>query len=103
MKIRRLILSLIHLIFVCFLSLNLNVQKYYFQHYDIGDGLIQSQVTSVCQDKNKQIWLTTLGGINCFDSKQFSAFTIDDGLTGNSCFSLTEDKKGIIWVGGEKG
>ncbi|HEY4322940.1 MAG TPA: two-component regulator propeller domain-containing protein [Mucilaginibacter sp.] len=103
MTFRKLILLFICIVIACAFSLSVKAQKYYFQHYDIGDGLIQSQVTSICQDKNKQIWLTTLGGINCFDSKQFSAFTIDDGLTGNSCFSLTQDKKGIIWVGGERG
>src|SRR5476651_2140149 len=103
MIFRKLILLFIYIAIICSFSVEVKAQKYYFQHYDIGDGLIQSQVTSICQDKDKQIWLTTLGGINCFDSKQFSAFTIDDGLTGNSCFSLTEDKKGIIWVGGEKG
>ncbi|HEY2581148.1 MAG TPA: two-component regulator propeller domain-containing protein [Mucilaginibacter sp.] len=100
---RKLILLFIYIVIACSFSLNVKAQKYYFQHYDIGDGLIQSQVTSICQDKNKQIWLTTLGGINCFDSRRFSAFTIDDGLTGNSFFSLTQDKKGTMWVGGEKG
>jgi ligand-binding sensor domain-containing protein/signal transduction histidine kinase len=100
---KKLIWLLGYIIIICSFPLNVKAQKYYFRHYDIGDGLIQSQVMSICQDKSKQIWLATLGGINCFDGKQFSAFTIDEGITDNSCYSLTLDKKGIIWAGGEKG
>src|ERR1700761_6818082 len=87
----------------CCFTFNAQAQKYYFQHYDSNDGLIQSQVTAICQDLNKQIWLTTLGGINCFDSKQFNAFTIEEGLPQNAFFSLLKDKKGKIWAGSSKG
>lgn len=90
----------ITLLVICFcFSLKLKAQKYYFQHYRIADGLAQSQVTSICQDKNKQIWATTFGGINCFDSKQFSSLSIDDGLPENACFSIMTDRKGQLWSG----
>ena len=95
----------LHIFFMMIYSFSLNVeaQKYHFQHYDIGDGLMQSQVTSICQDNHNQIWLTTMGGINCFDSRQFSSFTIEDGLPMNSSFSITKDKQGKIWAGGSEG
>jgi ligand-binding sensor domain-containing protein/signal transduction histidine kinase len=78
-------------------------QKYYFKHYDIENGLSQSQVTSICQDARRQLWVSTLGGIDCFDSRQFSAFTIEDGLAENACFGLNIDNKGEIWCGSTKG
>src|SRR3569623_452526 len=72
--------------FLIFCSSVVYAQKYNFHHYDLTSGLAQSQVLSVCQDKEKQIWLSTLGGINSFDGKKFRSYSVDDGLTSNSNF-----------------
>ncbi len=66
-----------------FKSIPVYGQKYFFQHYDIENGLIQSQVTSITQDRDNQLWISTFGGINCFDSKEFRPFTVEDGLPDN--------------------
>jgi len=78
-------------------------QKYNFRHYDLTDGLSQSQVVAICQDKEKQIWISTLGGINCFDGKKFSSYSIEDGLMSNSNFAITSDRYGNVWWGGNNG
>ncbi|HZY35772.1 MAG TPA: two-component regulator propeller domain-containing protein [Mucilaginibacter sp.] len=78
-------------------------QKHFFQHYDIENGLLQSQVTSIAQDRNNQLWIATLGGVNCFDSRQFTPFTVEDGLPDNASFAIATDKKGQIWFGNSKG
>lgn len=81
----------------------LYAQRYNFQHYDLGSGLSQSQVLAICQDKQKQIWLSNFGGINSFDGKKFNSYTIEDGLVSNSNFTIGSDNKGNIWWGGNMG
>lgn len=84
-------------------SSSASAQKHFFQHYDIENGLIQSQVTSITQDRNSQLWISTLGGINCFDSKQFAAFSVEDGLPDNTSFTIATDQNGQIWSGNANG
>jgi signal transduction histidine kinase len=91
------------LLLLIFCSSALYAQKYNFHHYDLTNGLAQSQVLAICQDKEKQIWLSTLGGINSFDGKKFSSYSIDEGLMSNSNFVITCDRKGNVWWGGNKG
>lgn len=102
-EIKRFFLNLtLGLCFICFAS-DLYAQKYNFRHYDLTDGLAQSQVIAVCQDKEKQMWLSTLGGINSFDGKKFSTYSIEDGLMSNSNYVITCDRKGNVWWGGNRG
>ncbi|HEY9001730.1 MAG TPA: two-component regulator propeller domain-containing protein [Mucilaginibacter sp.] len=101
--IPRLFLKLFLLIFLIFCSSVLYAQKYNFHHYDLTNGLAQSQVLAICQDKEKQIWLSTLGGINSFDGKKFNTYSIEEGLMSNSNFVITCDHKGNVFWGGNRG
>ena len=78
-------------------------QKYNFQHYGLENGISQSQVLGICQDKAKQIWFATLGGLNCFDGKQFISYDVADGLLSSSGYSIMCDNKGYLWMGSLKG
>ena len=102
-EIKRFFLNLLLVLCLVCSTLGLHAQKYNFRHYDLIDGLAQSQVIAVCQDKEKQIWLSTLGGINCFDGKKFRTYTIEDGLMSNSNFTLASDHYGNIFWGGNNG
>ncbi|MBS1523612.1 MAG: hypothetical protein JST50_21600 [Bacteroidetes bacterium] len=101
--VSRLFLKQFLLVFLIFCTSALYAQKYNFQHYDLTNGLAQSQVLAICQDKEKQIWLSTLGGINCFNGKKFSSYSIEDGIMSNSNFAVTCDNKGNVWCGGNTG
>ncbi|HVS92569.1 MAG TPA: two-component regulator propeller domain-containing protein [Mucilaginibacter sp.] len=78
-------------------------QKYYFQHWDVSNGLSQSQVLTLCPDQSKQIWLSTFTGVDCFDGRQFKNFNVSNGLTSNVNLAMTCDHKGIMWIGGTRG
>jgi signal transduction histidine kinase/ligand-binding sensor domain-containing protein len=95
--------NIILLLLCSFAAITVRGQKYPFTHYDIENGLPQSQVTSITQDNHNQIWISTLGGISCFDSKHFSQYTVQDGLTDNDGMAITADRQGTIWCGGSKG
>lgn len=102
-EVKRFFLSRLLGIFLVISASASYAQKYNFRHYDLTDGLSQSQVVAICQDKEKQIWISTLGGINSFDGKKFSSYSLDDGLLSNSNFAITSDHYGNVWWGGDKG
>ncbi len=78
-------------------------QKYNFINYSVEDGLIQSQALHICQDKNRQLWISTEGGLSKFDGKKFTGYSVQDGLSSNRIGHLMCDADGNIWAGTEFG
>jgi ligand-binding sensor domain-containing protein/signal transduction histidine kinase len=75
-------------------------QQYSFTHYDIEDGLTQSQIREIAQDNSHHLLVATRLGIGRFDGKTFTSITKENGLTDNIVLSITTDKKGRIWGSG---
>lgn len=88
-------------LFVLLLSKGLLVaQTYDFRNFNVEDGLAQSQVLSMCQDKNGNIWFgTNSGGVSKYDGNKFVNFTENDSLINNIVFSITELDNGNILFG----
>ncbi len=78
-------------------------QQYYFRHFTIKDGLAQSQVQSIIQDKDGYLWFGTLDGLSRFDGQNFTNFTLKDGLAGTDISVSVQDAQGTIWFGHENG
>ena len=56
------------------------------------------------QDKAGNLWFGTTGeGVYRYDGKVFTQFTVKDGLSNNSVWSILEDKSGNIWFGTDDG
>ena len=56
------------------------------------------------KDKQGNLWFGTTGeGVYCYDGKLFTQFTIKDGLSNNSVWSVLEDNIGNIWFGTSDG
>lgn len=56
------------------------------------------------QDKKGNLWFGTTGeGVYYYDGKEFTQFTVKDGLSDNKVWSILEDKSGIIWFGTNAG
>ncbi len=93
---------LILLLSIFLLSFSSFAQRYTFLSYSTAQGLPQSQVTSIEQDKNGFLWVGTLGGLAKFNGKDFESFTSDDGLLNNRITFLTfiNDQ---LWIGHEGG
>ncbi len=77
-------------------------QSYYFRHYSIDKGLVQSQVLRIFQDSEKYMWLGTYGGVSRFDGTDFTNYTRVDGLTGDLVNAITQ-ANGQILVEDESG
>ncbi|MBO9572809.1 MAG: histidine kinase, partial [Chitinophagaceae bacterium] len=73
-------------------------QEYIYKHYDSKDGLANSSVYQMLQDKDGFIWFATGGGLSRFDGKNFKNFSTLDGLPVNMIVRMFEDSRGRIWL-----
>jgi ligand-binding sensor domain-containing protein/serine phosphatase RsbU (regulator of sigma subunit) len=78
-------------------------QTYFFDNYSHAEGLEQSKVFSIVQDKLQYIWLGTKAGISKFDGLSFTNYTNENGLAAGGVRVLYIDKNNIIWMGHEGG
>ena len=75
-------------------------QPYNFLAYSGADGLAQSQVFTLCQDKRGYLWCGTQGGgLSRFDGRDFQTFGTSSGLPSGFINSLFEDAHKRIWIG----
>jgi ligand-binding sensor domain-containing protein/signal transduction histidine kinase len=88
---------------VLFLPAMVQAQRFPFFNLNVENGLIQSQATSMVQDKYGHLWIGTLGGLSRYDGKGFVNYSVRDGMLNNTVNTLTTDKDGNLWIGGPKG
>jgi len=86
-----------------FLSSDFPAQQLALKTYTVEDGLIQSSVYSIIQDKNGYMWFGTEGGVSKFNGSKFINYTPEHGLAQNHVRVLLQDKTGSIWFGTEDG
>ncbi|OZC04431.1 ligand-binding sensor domain-containing protein [Rubricoccus marinus] len=74
-----------------------------FDRLGTEDGLSQSIVNAVVQDRQGYLWFGTEDGLNRYDGARFAAYRYvpDDStaLPGNRVTALAEDAGGTLWVG----
>ena len=74
-----------------------------FERLTTKDGLSNSTVYSIAQDKNGFIWFGTTNGLNKYDGYEFTVFlhSAEDStsLSNNSAGNIFIDEEGILWVG----
>jgi ligand-binding sensor domain-containing protein/serine phosphatase RsbU (regulator of sigma subunit) len=78
-------------------------QKYFFDNYNIKQGLSEQKVYTLLQDSKDYIWLGTGNGLSRFDGKQFENFTTRDSLASGGVKSIMEDSLGFLWFGHKNG
>ena len=96
------------LIFFIFLFVNtVNAQSNVFEHYSVNDGLSQSVVKCIYQDKTGYLWFGTQNGLNKFDGYSFKKYInnpIDtNSISDNWVFSIAEDNSGNLLIATKKG
>ncbi|MCW8810750.1 MAG: triple tyrosine motif-containing protein, partial [Ignavibacteriaceae bacterium] len=78
-----------------------------FNHLTINDGLSQSSVTCILQDKKGFMWFGTQDGLNRFDGYNIKIFKNNPGdstsLTDNFIFSIYEDQSGTLYIETQSG
>jgi signal transduction histidine kinase/ligand-binding sensor domain-containing protein len=87
------------LIVVASMTLSAFGQQYSLRQYSSADGLPQSQVTTVLEDKLGYLWVGTFGGgLGRFDGREFKVYNTFDGLISNTITGLLLDNKDQLWV-----
>lgn len=73
--------------------------NYTLRNYRVQDGLPQSQVNVILEDKNGYLWIGTQGGgLARYDGREFKVYTTLDGLLSNIVSFLKLDKKNNLWI-----
>jgi hypothetical protein len=78
---------------------NAAAQRYPFVNYTTRNGLVQSNITDIKQDKHGNIWIGTAGGLSKFDGRKFTNYDDRQVLQSLNILSILCDSTGIVWVG----
>ena len=84
-------------------SLLAQFPELHFKHLNVEDGLSQSTVRAIFQDKMGFMWFGTDIGINKFDGSEFTVYKYNaadsTGIPSNFIIEILEDSHGIFWIG----
>jgi signal transduction histidine kinase/streptogramin lyase len=73
-------------------------QQFSLRQYTVVDGLPQSQVNVIIEDKQGYLWIGTNGGLARFDGREFKVYNTLDGLQSNFIYSLMMDQHQNLWI-----
>jgi ligand-binding sensor domain-containing protein len=73
-------------------------QQFGFTQFSPRDGLAQSQVRCMVQDKAGYLWFGTLGGASRFDGLEFVNYGLRDGLPDPQVNALLAMENGSVWL-----
>lgn len=74
-------------------------QQYNIRSWSLEQGLPQSQVMAIQQDRKGFLWLATRAGLSRFNGFDFRTYTKDDGLSSHNISTLFEDSHHRLWIG----
>ena len=73
-----------------------------FRRFDERDGLPQSQVRAILEDRDGFLWIGTLEGVARLGASGFRPYRSQEQLRPTQVNCLMQDRRGSIWVGGEE-
>jgi signal transduction histidine kinase/ligand-binding sensor domain-containing protein len=74
-----------------------------FRAYTGADGLPQSQVLAIHQDRQGYLWFATYAGLSRFDGEEFRTWTKEEGLSSNTVWDVAEDSDGRLLLATARG
>lgn len=78
-----------------------------FTHIGLKNGLSQSTVFDIVQDKSGNLWFATYDGLNRYNGYDFTIYRHDDtdaySLPSDIVRTLNTDSKGRLWIGTDEG
>ncbi|MCP4154890.1 MAG: response regulator [bacterium] len=98
----RIIVSLILLIAIP-VSLFTLEKSIKFHHLYLKNGLSQSTINAILQDKKGFMWFGTQEGLNRYDGYEFHTYRFStdtpDKMSNDFILALCEDRDGFLWIG----
>lgn len=87
-------------LFVFFLP-NQSALAYSLRQFSSKNGLSNSAILSMCQDKNGFLWFGSCDGLNMFDGVSFQVYKPTNSLnhlSGNLIETMLDSEDGILWI-----
>lgn len=88
-------------------TLSAQEQSIRFEQITTEEGLSQSTINSILQDKRGFLWFATEDGLNRYDGYNFRVYRNDPSnelsLSNNRISTILEDKSGRLWIGTKGG
>lgn len=77
--------------------------SFYYRQLDNRNGLSNSSINSIFQDKDQLLWIGTWDGLNRYDGANFTVYNhnidkIENSIGSNVILSIKEDQKNNIWI-----
>ncbi|MDF1551136.1 MAG: two-component regulator propeller domain-containing protein, partial [Bacteroidales bacterium] len=77
--------------------------EYRFRNLTVKEGLSQSSVIKIHQDRLGQMWFATRDGLNTYDGNRFKVYRNNPNhaksISNSDILSIEEDSDGNIWTG----
>lgn len=78
-----------------------------FTHIGLKDGLSQSTIFAIDQDKHGHMWFATYDGLNKYDGYTFTIYQHNENdpssIAGDIIRTVKTDSKGRVWIGTHEG
>jgi len=85
----------------------LGAQDLRFDRLSLEEGLSQSTVYAIVQDRRGFMWFGTEDGLNRYDGYHFKVYRHEpehpQSLSNNTVYTLYEDRAGVLWIGTDGG
>jgi len=85
-------------LFVAICSFQGLAQRAHYLQFSTQDGLAQSQVRAIAQDRDGYLWLGTLNGLSRYDGYSFKNYSVDNGLPSRTINTLFQGSN-HFWIG----
>jgi ligand-binding sensor domain-containing protein len=98
----KLIVTMQKIFLMIFLFFCVNIsfsQSFPFQHYTNKEGLCNSNVYYMLQNKKGYMWFATNNGLSRFDGFTFQNYSYSDGLNSNNLTGIVEGSDSTIYIG----
>jgi len=78
-------------------------KRFKFERISLDQGLSQSTVNCITQDKKGFMWFGTQDGLNRYDGYDFKVYkhhpNDPNSLSNNQIYAVYEDREGFLWIG----
>lgn len=82
----------------------LGAQYLQIRNYGTNNGLPQSEVVSIYQDRAGYMWFGTFeSGFARYDGRTFQRPTLPDSVVNWAVNAICQDRQGALWIGADKG
>jgi signal transduction histidine kinase/ligand-binding sensor domain-containing protein/CheY-like chemotaxis protein/HPt (histidine-containing phosphotransfer) domain-containing protein len=70
-----------------------------YTSYSAHQRMSSIDCMSLFEDRERNLWVGTIGGLFCLSPSIFTKISEDDGLSLNTILTILEDKDGTMWIG----